>query len=86
MSESKGTGKFFLGAVCGAIAGAIAGVVLAPKSGKETREDIKAASDKAIESAKETGNKFFKRDKKNEKAEKVAKKAKKAKDDEEDEE
>jgi gas vesicle protein len=84
MSESKGTGKFFLGAVCGAIAGAIAGVVLAPKSGKETREDIKAASDKAIEEAKKTGNKFFKRDKKEEeKAEKAAKKAKKAKDEDE---
>jgi len=84
MSESKGTGKFFLGAVCGAIAGAIAGVVLAPKSGKETREDIKAAGDKAIKSAKETGNKFFKRGKKEEeKAEKEVKKAKKAKDEDE---
>ena len=48
MSEGKGNGKFFLGAICGAIAGAIAGVVLAPKSGKETREDIKAAGDKAF--------------------------------------
>lgn len=80
MSESKGAGKFFLGAVCGAIAGAIAGVVLAPKSGKETREDIKAAGDKAIKSAKETGSKFFKRDKKEEKE---VKKAKKAKDEDE---
>ncbi|MBO4854800.1 YtxH domain-containing protein [Candidatus Saccharibacteria bacterium] len=83
MSESKGNGKFFLGAVCGAIAGAIAGVVLAPKSGKETREDIKAASDKAIKGAKETGHKFFKHDKEDDKAEKVAKKAKKAKDEDE---
>ena len=76
MSESKGTGKFFLGAVCGVIAGAIAGVVLAPKSGKETREDLKAAGDKAIKSAKETGNKFLKRDKKEEKEVKNTKKAK----------
>ncbi len=84
MSESKGTGKFFLGAICGAIAGAIAGVVLAPKSGKETREDIKAAGDKAIKGAKETGHQFFNRDKKEEeKAEKIAKKAKKAKEEDE---
>ena len=82
MSESQGNGKFFLGAICGAIAGAIAGVVLAPKSGKETREDIKEAGDKAIKSAKETGHKFFGR-KDEDKDEKSAKKAKKAKDEDE---
>ncbi len=31
---------FLVGAAVGAVAGAIAGVLFAPKSGKETREDI----------------------------------------------
>lgn len=35
-------GKFALGAVIGIVAGAIAGILTAPKSGKETRADIKA--------------------------------------------
>ncbi len=34
------TGKLFLATSLGTIAGAAAGVLLAPKSGKETREDI----------------------------------------------
>jgi gas vesicle protein len=34
-------GKFALGAVIGAAAGIIAGLLTAPKSGKETRADIK---------------------------------------------
>lgn len=38
MAKSK---KFGLGIVVGAIAGVIAGFLTAPKSGKETREDIK---------------------------------------------
>ena len=41
------------GIAVGAVAGAIAGVLLAPKSGKETREDIKAElveiNDKLVE-------------------------------------
>lgn len=41
MSESDKTFSFFKGAVFGAIAGAVAGLLLAPKSGAETREDIK---------------------------------------------
>ncbi len=65
MSESKGNGgKFFLGAALGAVAGAIAGIVLAPKSGKETRKDIKDASDKAVKGAKEKGDNLFKKVKK----------------------
>ena len=40
MSEDKSF-SFFKGAVFGAIAGAVAGVLLAPKSGAETREDLK---------------------------------------------
>ncbi|MCX6808084.1 MAG: YtxH domain-containing protein [Candidatus Berkelbacteria bacterium] len=36
MANSEG--KFFLGVVFGALAGAAAGLLLAPQSGKETRE------------------------------------------------
>lgn len=39
-------GKFAIGAAIGAIAGIIAGVLTAPKSGKDTRADIKS---KAVE-------------------------------------
>jgi gas vesicle protein len=41
MSNSDKTFSFFKGALVGAIAGAAAGLLFAPKSGKETREDIK---------------------------------------------
>jgi gas vesicle protein len=34
-------GKFALGALIGAVAGLVAGILTAPKSGKETRADIK---------------------------------------------
>lgn len=34
-------GKFALGAIIGAAAGVVAGVLTAPKSGKETRADLK---------------------------------------------
>ena len=34
-------GKFGLGLLLGAAVGAVAGILTAPKSGKETREDIK---------------------------------------------
>ena len=37
----KGTGKFVAGVAVGAAAGAALGVLFAPKSGKETREDLK---------------------------------------------
>lgn len=39
--ETKGGGKFVLGAAIGAVAGVITGFLTAPKSGKETRADIK---------------------------------------------
>lgn len=37
---SKNSGKFFMAGLLGAMAGALGGLLLAPKSGKETREDI----------------------------------------------
>lgn len=46
---SKGNGKkFALGALIGVLAGFVTGILTAPKSGKETRQDIKR-----------TANKFF---------------------------
>ena len=41
-------GKFALGALVGAVAGVIAGVLTAPKSGKETRADIKKKAGESI--------------------------------------
>lgn len=37
---AKNSGKFFMAGLLGALAGAVGGLLLAPKSGKETREDI----------------------------------------------
>lgn len=49
---SKDTAKkFALGAVFAAIAGYIAGILTAPKSGKETREDIKNKANETYASA-----------------------------------
>ena len=42
-----------VGAALGATVGAVAGVLLAPKSGKETREDLALAAKEAVEKAKE---------------------------------
>lgn len=44
---SKKAGKFALGAAVAAAAGYVTGLLTAPKSGKETREDIKDAAVKA---------------------------------------
>ncbi len=38
-------GKFAIGALIGAAIGAAAGILTAPKSGKETREDLKKKAD-----------------------------------------
>ena len=60
-------GKFALGALLGAGLGAVAGLLFAPKSGKETREDIKAKAtdlkvkaDKKMEEAKKNVDKTAK--------------------------
>jgi gas vesicle protein len=48
-------GKFALGALIGAVAGLVAGVLTAPKSGKETRADIKEkAAELKSEAARRT--------------------------------
>ena len=46
--------KFAIGALIGAVAGVVAGVLTAPKSGKETRADLKQ---KAVELKEKTGDK-----------------------------
>lgn len=44
-------GKFVLGTVLGAVAGVVAGVLTAPKSGEETRADLKAKAAELKEEA-----------------------------------
>lgn len=58
-------GKFAVGALIGAVAGVVAGILTAPKSGKETRADIKAKAqelktdaDKKIKDVKKSGEKM----------------------------
>ena len=48
-------GKFAIGALLGAAAGLVAGLLTAPKSGKETREDIKKHADKVYGEIEKTG-------------------------------
>jgi gas vesicle protein len=40
-------GKFAIGALFGAAVGVVAGVLTAPKSGKETRDELKVKAEKA---------------------------------------
>lgn len=47
-------GKFALGAIIGAAAGVVAGILTAPKSGKETRADLKAKADELKSDAEKT--------------------------------
>jgi gas vesicle protein len=47
----KTTRKFALGAIIAAVAGYIAGLLTAPKSGKETRKDIKDTTEKTVHEA-----------------------------------
>jgi len=47
-------GKWALGALIGAAAAFVSGVLLAPKSGKETRDDIKTEIDKDVKKVKST--------------------------------
>lgn len=47
MSKNDNGKGIAIGAAIGAVAGVITGILFAPKSGKETREDIKNAAEKA---------------------------------------
>lgn len=55
----KSTGHFVLGAIFGMALGAIAGVLSAPKSGKETRAEIKAKGGKIYRDQKENLGKIY---------------------------
>ena len=57
MSKKSNAGKFALAAGIGAALGAIGGVLFAPKSGKETREDV---SKKATQAKKYATEKYEK--------------------------
>ena len=48
---AKGKGKFTLGAIVGIAAGVVAGILAAPKSGEETRNDIKQKANRLKNSA-----------------------------------
>ncbi|MCL2280399.1 YtxH domain-containing protein [Candidatus Saccharibacteria bacterium] len=86
MTKDKSSGgKFFLGALIGGAVGAVAGLLTAPKSGKETRADIKKKADdtkkaagKKIEQGKKAAKSWkddlFTRGKDDEKEAPVAKK------------
>lgn len=50
-------GKVLLGTVVGAIAGFVTGVLVAPKSGKETRQDIKNTATKTKDTVVEEAGK-----------------------------
>lgn len=55
----KSTGHFVLGTIFGMALGAIAGVLSAPKSGKETRAEIKAKGGKIYHDQKENLGKIY---------------------------
>ncbi len=64
------SGKVLLGVLAGAAAGVITGILVAPASGKETRENISSKTDELLTNLKE----FMSREKKEE-SEKAAKEA-----------
>ena len=55
----KKDNKFFLGMILGAAAGVVAGIFLAPKSGKETREDLKKQGKEVIDTTKRVSKKAY---------------------------
>jgi gas vesicle protein len=55
--SNNSTESFFKGLIIGALGGAIAGILLAPKSGEETREDIKKLALEMKDKAVDTYNK-----------------------------
>ena len=52
--KSSSTGKWAIGAAVAGVAGFVAGILTAPKSGKETREDIKHVATKAKSDAEKS--------------------------------
>ena len=55
MAERRGGGLIgLLGFMVGTVVGAVGGLLLAPKSGAETREELKTKADELVEQGKET--------------------------------
>lgn len=61
MSKKSNAGKFVLAAGIGAALGALGGILFAPKSGKETREDIAKKASEAKKCATEKANNLKKK-------------------------
>ncbi len=53
MGQNGNNGYFLKGLLIGSLGGALAGLLLAPKSGKELREDIKEKGSDALNGTKE---------------------------------
>lgn len=51
MAKDEKSKKLAMGALVGAAAGFVAGVLLAPKSGKETRDDLKKGAKEGVKAA-----------------------------------
>lgn len=58
--SKDGNKKFAVGALIGAAAGVITGILTAPKSGKETRKDIKDTASKVIAEAEKKLKSLYK--------------------------
>lgn len=69
------SGKILLGILSGAAAGVITGILVAPASGKETRENISSKTDELLSNLKE----FLNREKEKEEHGKKSEENKKAK-------
>lgn len=57
VEKPRARGRASLGLLSGIIAGGIAGLMFAPKSGKETRADLKAQAEIGVDKVKETAEK-----------------------------
>jgi gas vesicle protein len=64
VAMSDRDGDFVKGLLIGGILGAVAGILFAPKSGKETREDIARKADELVTKAKEEYEEALERSKK----------------------
>ncbi len=53
---SNGAGKFFGGLIVGTAIGTLAGILFAPRSGKETRQDLKRSAQDLPKLAEELGS------------------------------
>jgi gas vesicle protein len=53
---SNGAGKFFGGLIVGTAIGAAVGILFAPRSGKETRQDLKRSAEELPKLAEELGS------------------------------